>query len=299
MQVDHLVDMDHEEGVTALMYAAAGGHGQICEMLLNGGADVNARHKQGGSALLEAATNGSTQVLDMLLKAGADPFVTDDDGVTSLMSAASQGHLEATQLLVSKGLGVNDVAHSGGTAIMFAAGGGHNSTVLYLLESGADVNVIVKATPEYKEQVAEALEQGDEDVEPHVDGVTAVMVAAQGGFTECVRMLVEAKAEVDIVDEDNMTPLLYAVKGNHVDTAKLLVQSGANPNDVYIDDKKKPHNLLMDSVVLNNTEFALLLLEKGANVDYQDDDGVTVITQASYQGQTRIVESLLKKHAHR
>jgi ankyrin repeat protein len=182
--------------VTALMYAAAGGHEQICDILLAHGADANARHKQGGTALLEAATNGSTRVIEALLKAGADPFVVDDDGVTALMSAASQGHLDASRVLVGKGLDVNAVATSGGTAVMFAAGGGHNETVRYLLEQGADVNVVVKATPLYKEQVATALAEGADDVEPHVDGVTALMVAAQGGHLEVCTMLTEAGADV-------------------------------------------------------------------------------------------------------
>jgi ankyrin repeat protein len=62
---------------------------------------------------------------------------------------------------------------------MFAAGGGHNDTTRLLLDSKADVNVVVQATPEYIEQVAKAIAEGKEDVEPHKDGVTALMVAAQ------------------------------------------------------------------------------------------------------------------------
>ena len=94
-----------------------------------------------------------------------------------------------------------------------------------------------------------------------------------------------------------MTPLLYAMKGSHAETAKYLVEHGANPNNVYVDDKQKSHNLLMDSVVVNNTDFALQLLDMGADVNYADDDGVTVLTQASYTGQTAIVEALLAKEA--
>jgi ankyrin repeat protein len=86
------------------------------------------------------------------------------------------------RILIAKGVEVNKIAHSGGTALMFAAGGGHNETTRLLLDSKADVNVVVQATPEYIEQVAKAIAEGKEDIEPHKDGVTALMVAAQVSF---------------------------------------------------------------------------------------------------------------------
>ena len=91
---------------------------------------------------------------------------------------------------MSKGLQVNTVAKSGGTALMFAAGGGHNETTRFLLQQQADPNVVVQATPEYIQQVAKAIADGKEDVEPHKDGVTALMVAAQGGMTVVVLLLI-------------------------------------------------------------------------------------------------------------
>ncbi len=79
-----------------------------------------------------------------------------------------------------------------------------------------------------------------------------------------------------------MTPLFNAVKGDHAAVATYLVQHGADPNDVFIDEKKKAHNLLMDAIVVSNTELASLLVEKGANIEYADEDGVTVLTQAAF-----------------
>ena len=67
--------------------------------------------------------------------------------------------------------------------------------------------------------------------------------------------------------------------------ATYLVQHGADPNDVSIDEKKEAHNLLMDAIVVNNTELASLLVEKGANIEHADEDGVTVLTQAAYLGE--------------
>jgi ankyrin repeat protein len=73
------------------------------------------------------------------------------------------------------------------------------------------------------------------------------------------------------------------------------VQHGADPNDVFVDEKGKAHNLLMDAIVVSNKEYALLLIEKGANVTYANPEGVTVTTQAAYQGELAVVEALLAK----
>lgn len=201
------------------------------------------------------------------------------------------------RILLDRGLDVNKVAKSGGTAIMFSAGGGHNETTAFLIERGADVNVVVLATPEYLENLAKVIAESKEEVEAHKDGVTALSVAAQGGHLSTIKILVEAGAIVDISDDEDMTPLLNAIKGNFAEAALYLVEHGANPDDIYIDEKSKPHNLLMDAVVASNTNFSLLLIEKGANLTYVDDDGVTIITQAAYQGQFNVVQSLLDKGA--
>jgi ankyrin repeat protein len=168
------------------------------------------------------------------LKHGADAFVVDNEGVTSLMSAASQGHTEICRLLIGKGLSVNTVAKSGGTALMFAASGGHYNTTQLLLESGADVNIVVQATPEYIETVAKAIAEGKEEVEPHKDGVTALMLAAQNGHYSVVELLLSQSpvpVEVLAQDEEGMSALIYAMKGSHLEIAILLLKNGAEPQE--------------------------------------------------------------------
>lgn len=201
------------------------------------------------------------------------------------------------RILIQKGVKVNQIAHSGGTAVMFSAGNGHNETTEVLLKAGADVNVVVKATPEYIEQVKKALVEGKPDVEPHTDGVTALIVAAQAGHVGTVKLLVEAGANLNVRDEDNLTALCSAAKGTFYNVSMLLVSAGADPNCSYKDDKGKYHNLLMDAIQSSKIDYALKLIEMGANVSYIDEDGVSVITQAAYQGHATIVEALIQKQA--
>lgn len=167
-----------------------------------------------------------------------------------------------------------------------------------MIERGADVNAIATATPDYLEKLAKMIEEGtvDPNQDPHVDGVTGVHVAAEEGHLECVNLLIAAGADVTVVDEEDRTPLLLAVKGNYGEVASALVKAGADPNTPYVDDEGESHNLLMDSIIVENEAFALLLIEHGADLYYKDDHKVTTLLQAAHRGMVNVTKALLDKH---
>ncbi|KAL7539128.1 hypothetical protein ACHAXR_009053 [Thalassiosira sp. AJA248-18] len=304
------VNAMHETHVTPLMYAAASGHVDAMKLLLDvGKVDVNELHTNGGSALLEAATGGAGEAMKFLLDRGAKPDLVDLDGVTPLHAVTSKGDYDGTVALlgslkkVMKGdalkAHINLPSHSGGTAVMFAAAGGHPKCTKLMIDEGADVNAIATATPDYLEKLAKMIEDGtvDPNEDPHVDGVTGVHVAAEEGHLECVNLLIDAGADVTVLDEEDRTPLLLAVKGNYGEVASALVEAGADPNTPYVDDEGESHNLLMDSIIVENADFALLLIEHGADLYYKDDHKVTTVLQAAHRGIANVTEALLNKHA--
>mmetsp|Transcript_16232 Transcript_16232/g.35080 ORF Transcript_16232/g.35080 Transcript_16232/m.35080 type:complete len:935 (-) Transcript_16232:2103-4907(-) len=303
------VNAMHETHVTPLMYAAASGHIEAMKLLLDvGKVSVDEFHTNGGSALLEAATGGAGEAMTFLLDRGAKPDLIDQDGVTPLHAVTSKGDYEGTlALLVSlkKVMSkdelvahINLPSHSGGTAVMFAAAGGHPKCTKLMIDEGADVNAIATATPDYLDKLAVMIEEGtvDPTEDPHVDGVTGVHVAAEEGHLECVNLLIEAGADVTVLDEEDRTPLLLAVKGNYGEVASALVKAGADSNTPYVDDEGESHNLLMDSIIVENADFALLLIEHGADLYYKDDHQVTTLLQAAHRGIANVTEALLNKH---
>jgi len=62
-------------------------------------------------------------------------------------------------------------------------------------------------------------------------GMTALHYAAREGRVEAVRMLLDAKVDIDALTRgDRSSPLLVAVINGHYDLAMMLLQRGADPN---------------------------------------------------------------------
>lgn len=298
-------DLADNSGVTPLMYAAANKKMDVVKALLEkGGVDIDAKHDNGGTALLEAATAGAVEALKFLMDHGADFDGVDDDGVSALMGVASAGSLEGLKLVVEglKKKGTFDshldrLSYSGGSPVMFAAAGGHTECVKELIGLGSNINEIAKATPDYAERLKKMIEEGTvTDTENNVDGVTALHVAAQGGHLDTVNLLLENGANPAVADDDNRTPLTLAIKGNYGEVAAALVKYGADPNTAYTDEDGVTHNLLFDSILIENADMAKLLIEKGADLYHKDEKGVTTLLQASHRGLLDVVQALLDAH---
>jgi ankyrin repeat protein len=84
---------------TALGDIAGRGSAQMAEVLLTGGANVNARQPGGRTALMLAAATGNIAVVRVLLDAGADVNAEDSGGKSALQLAQAGGHADVTELL--------------------------------------------------------------------------------------------------------------------------------------------------------------------------------------------------------
>jgi len=85
--------------VTALHGAVARRDVEIVRMLLEAGADANARQERGFVPLHDAAANGHAALVELLLKHGAHADAKTDDGKTAGDMAADRGHKELAETL--------------------------------------------------------------------------------------------------------------------------------------------------------------------------------------------------------
>jgi ankyrin repeat protein len=166
-------------GTTALLTAVLLDRYELVNMLINAGANVNARPQPfGGWTVLQAATKkGNIELVRILLSVGAEVNAAPhtDRGRTALQAAATEGHIELVRLLLDAGADVNAPAAEsrGVTALQGAAIQGQLGIALMLLKVGADPNA-----PAAK-----------------FDGRTALEGAAEQGRLDMVQLLLNVGAD--------------------------------------------------------------------------------------------------------
>jgi cytochrome c551/c552 len=119
---------------------------QVYNLLLDRGADVNAKGRNNATALMYAAKSGNIELVKLLLDREADINAKDGDTVTALMYAANSGNIELVKMLLDKGADINarivsnDVKSNGLTALRIASAKGNAEIVKLLKEKGAVEN---------------------------------------------------------------------------------------------------------------------------------------------------------------
>ena len=142
------VDARDAGGVTALVAAAYGNHVEVARLLLDAGADVNAKDETEQSAYLIATSEvgDDTRLLELTLANGADVDAKDSYNGTGLIRAADRGHVAIVERLLETEIEIDHVNRLGWTALLEAIilGGGdrrHTDVVRLLVDAGADVNL--------------------------------------------------------------------------------------------------------------------------------------------------------------
>lgn len=126
------------EGKTALMWAADAGRGDIADLLLQYGAEVDRANPKGGTALMYAAVAGQVELIDLLVGAGADPGHRVRHGWTPLLLATAKGHADAVRALARHGADLDTQDVYGWTLLMRAVELGDRDMVSTLLSLGLD-----------------------------------------------------------------------------------------------------------------------------------------------------------------
>jgi len=122
---------------TAMMVAAAKGHAGYMDVLMEGGADPNARDAYGWTPLMRAIVGKHEMAVDCLLEVqSVDLELRGESGATALHIAAAGGNETIIRSLLDRGSDAAAKDEDGRTPAHVAAQAGHHSVEPLLTQTG-------------------------------------------------------------------------------------------------------------------------------------------------------------------
>lgn len=231
--------------------------------------------KNTNELLIEAIFYNDVNEIKSILKKNPNLTYQEDTKKTLLLYAAEEGNLEIIKMLLendTEKVSINVENEAGETPILLAVSKSYEAperylkVIKYLYEEGANLDFIGRDFKNIKEKAKER-------------GIFII--------TNYVNKIYEKDKKRKIkenifkwVDEENLK--LF----------KKSLKYGANVNKYH---DKKDMNLIMFACKKNNLNMVNILLENGADIEFENNNNENVLTIASKNGNVKLMENLIKK----
>ena len=136
------------------------------------------------------ATQGNTAACTLLLDRGADPNARERRDQTALMWAAAEGHASVVHALLEVGADMDVRLKSGFTPLFFAVREGHIDVVHTLLEAGANLEEVLQRVKDGPDRTV-----NNASYRPVDDGISPLIMAIRNGHFELAVALLEAGSD--------------------------------------------------------------------------------------------------------
>ncbi|XP_075713119.1 protein phosphatase 1 regulatory subunit 12A isoform X2 [Rhinoderma darwinii] len=253
-----------DDGAVFLAACSSGDSEEVLK-LLDRGADINYANVDGLTALHQACIDDNLEMVKFLVENGASINQPDNEGWIPLHAASSCGYIDIAEYLISHGASVGAVNSEGDTPLDIA----EEEPMEELLQN--EVNrqgVDVEAARKEEERIMlrdarQWLNSGQiSDMRHAKSGGTALHVAAAKGYTEVLKLLIQASYAINVKDFDGWTPLHAAAHWGKEEACRILVENlcdmdavnkvGQTAFDVadedilgYLEELQKKQNLLL------------------------------------------------------
>lgn len=316
---------DDVDGCMAIHLAAANGKNDVINILLDVDAsNINDVDNRGNTPLHWASMKDRADTVELLIENGADIEAKDIDNWTALHYAAAFASLQTVEALVDNGADKNSLTKDGNIPVNYAK----DETIKTYLSGGKigreDTEEVVEEETTETEETTENTETSEtitEDelnneldttqngsiVDPTVVDLDPkqleLLIAVKNNDIIAVNALLKENVNPNFVDEEGYSPLHRAVLNNNLDVVNVLLSYKDIDTEI-----KLPYEASVDDWYLGgatpllvasytgNADIVNALIEAGSDIRAKDDiDGAATIHIASANGNNEVINILLNK----
>ena len=229
--------------------------------LIGSGANVDAANDLGATPLWVACASRNTGIVQRLLAAGADADRGLLAGETVLMRCTATGDPVAVEALIEYGADIDATEpENGQTALMWAAAHLQPDVTRVLLDHGAAIDARTITRRQFRGTGLRSTTSPAGATHFEAGGFTPLLFAARHGDVDSARRLLNAGADVDETGADGNSALVLASMSGHPRLAEFLLARGANPNA-----GGAGYTALHAAVLRADRSLARMLLARGAD----------------------------------
>jgi len=327
--------LSQKDQASPFFMAAQHNHVDVARYLIENGVDVNAGKRDSATPAIVAAELGNTEIIRLIVEAKGEVDHQMYNGVTPLYKACEKGNFDIVKILVEDGgVDIDKPKNDGVSPLFTACQMGHLNIIKFLAGKGADVNkakndgvVPIYMAAEYRnvDIVEYLISAGADLTRASMAGLTPLHAACIQHVAATVRVLCDAGAPLEMRDRGMFTPICNASEWGRSDIVSLLLEKGADPNasgwngniglhiaawkgreevvDVFLRDTRVDVNTknsygftaLHLAALAESYSIVQKLLQHGADVNSQDNDGSTPLHFAIDSGNEGIARLLYER----
>jgi uncharacterized protein len=277
----------NRNGSTPLWLASTNGDAAMIGALLDAGAEANESLPLGRSPLMLASRTGTVDAMRVLIDRGANVNARDSErGTTPIMWAADQGHAAAVRFLIERGADIkarsapaargrgpalgksNDPRASVRRQVDAILAQAKELPDLSALRAAGDGGGGAGAGGGARGGGARGNANADDNDDNNGDDQADAAAAAGGGG---------GRGRQAQTDGGQLTPLIYATRANSKETVQVLLDAGADINQVT----GYGWSPLLVATQNRYYQLGLYLMEKGANPNLANKGGWTPLYLAT------------------